>query len=84
MAAALPPAAGCWPLMYMWHDSLYLGGAHGMSGVLLMLLYCRQHLSKPELELVEAAVQVGVGWGGGSEWMRSRGCDVAAGWPWMG
>jgi len=29
------------PLMYKWHDSYYLGGAHGMAGILLFLLKVR-------------------------------------------
>jgi hypothetical protein len=26
------------PLMYMWHGKYYLGAAHGISGILYMLL----------------------------------------------
>jgi hypothetical protein len=26
------------PLMYMWHGKYYLGGAHGIAGILYMLL----------------------------------------------
>lgn len=26
------------PLMYQWHESYYLGAAHGISGILYMLL----------------------------------------------
>lgn len=26
------------PLMYVWHDSEYLGGAHGLAGILYLLL----------------------------------------------
>lgn len=30
------------PLTYFWHDSLYLGAAHGVAGILLTLLYARE------------------------------------------
>ena len=26
------------PLMYSWHESEYLGGAHGLAGILYLLL----------------------------------------------
>lgn len=26
------------PLMYAWHDTEYLGGAHGLGGILYLLL----------------------------------------------
>jgi hypothetical protein len=29
------------PLMYYWHDSLYLGAAHGVTGILFELMYLR-------------------------------------------
>jgi hypothetical protein len=29
------------PMMWSWHDSKYLGGAHGVTGILYMLLQCR-------------------------------------------
>eukprot|EP00920_Eleutheroschizon_duboscqi_P028741 GHVT01069898.1.p1 GENE.GHVT01069898.1~~GHVT01069898.1.p1 ORF type:complete len:371 (+),score=18.75 GHVT01069898.1:264-1376(+) len=28
------------PLMYKWHGELYLGAAHGMMGILFMLMHC--------------------------------------------
>lgn len=32
------------PLMYMWHDSEYLGGAHGLAGILYLLLQVNNSL----------------------------------------
>ena len=29
------------PMMWSWHDTKYLGGAHGVTGILYMLLQCR-------------------------------------------
>lgn len=37
------------PLMYQWHDSYYLGAAHGLSGILYMLLQAREYLTDIEL-----------------------------------
>ena len=37
------------PLMYAWHDSEYLGGAHGLGGILYMLLQARQYLTQSQL-----------------------------------
>lgn len=45
------------PLMYEWHESLYLGAAHGVAGVMHMLLYLSSYLSTSELqELVKPTV----------------------------
>ncbi|CAN7996350.1 unnamed protein product [Ixodes hexagonus] len=45
------------PLMYQWHDSYYLGAAHGISGILYMLLQVRAQLSEAELkDLVRPSV----------------------------
>lgn len=30
------------PLMYRWHDTEYLGGAHGLAGILYILLQVRK------------------------------------------
>jgi hypothetical protein len=30
------------PLMYMWHGKYYLGGAHGIAGILYMLLQVKK------------------------------------------
>ncbi|XP_014216340.1 lanC-like protein 2 [Copidosoma floridanum] len=38
------------PLMYMWHDSEYLGGAHGLAGILYLLLQARQYLTEEQLK----------------------------------
>lgn len=37
------------PLMYQWHDSYYLGAAHGLSGILYLLLQIREYLTEAEL-----------------------------------
>ncbi|XP_012140106.1 lanC-like protein 2 isoform X1 [Megachile rotundata] len=37
------------PLMYAWHDSEYIGGAHGLAGILYMLLQARQYLTESQL-----------------------------------
>nr|XP_018902618.1 PREDICTED: lanC-like protein 1 isoform X1 [Bemisia tabaci]XP_018902619.1 PREDICTED: lanC-like protein 1 isoform X1 [Bemisia tabaci] len=37
------------PLMYEWHDSYYLGAAHGLAGIMYTLLLAREFLSEPEL-----------------------------------
>lgn len=45
------------PLMYQWHESYYLGAAHGLSGILYMLLQVRAQLSDAELkELIRPSV----------------------------
>lgn len=38
------------PLMYAWHDSEYLGGAHGLGGILYLLLQAREYLTEGELK----------------------------------
>lgn len=42
-----------WPLMYDWHGRHYLGAAHGLCGILMVLLHLR-----PELETIDT----GGGW----------------------
>ncbi|XP_019872798.1 lanC-like protein 2 isoform X2 [Aethina tumida] len=37
------------PLMYQWHDSYYLGAAHGLSGILYLLLNCTEYLLESEI-----------------------------------
>lgn len=37
------------PLFYFWHDSPYVGAAHGFSGILYFLLKCRKWLTQDEL-----------------------------------
>ncbi|XP_056635738.1 lanC-like protein 2 [Diorhabda sublineata] len=37
------------PLMYEWHDSYYLGGAHGLAGILYLLLQARVYLTEDDL-----------------------------------
>ncbi|XP_043527978.1 lanC-like protein 2 isoform X1 [Frieseomelitta varia] len=38
------------PLMYVWHDTEYIGGAHGLAGILYMLLQAHQYLTQTQLE----------------------------------
>lgn len=38
------------PLMYQWHDSYYLGAAHGLSGILYLLLHLKELLTEQELK----------------------------------
>ncbi|XP_015437581.1 PREDICTED: lanC-like protein 1 isoform X2 [Dufourea novaeangliae] len=38
------------PLMYAWHDSEYLGAAHGLGGILYLLLQARAYLTQSQLE----------------------------------
>ncbi|XP_031788004.1 glutathione S-transferase LANCL1 isoform X1 [Nasonia vitripennis] len=46
------------PLMYMWHDSEYLGGAHGLAGILYLLLQAREFLTEDQLKTeVEPSIQ---------------------------
>lgn len=35
--------------MYQWHDSYYLGAAHGLSGILYLLLNCTEYLLESEI-----------------------------------
>jgi hypothetical protein len=45
------------PLMYAWHDEVYVGAAHGLAGILAMLLQARDSLTPAELkEVVKPAV----------------------------
>lgn len=37
------------PLMYQWHDSFYLGAAHGLAGIFYMLLQVQSVLTDAEL-----------------------------------
>ncbi|KAF5307940.1 hypothetical protein FQR65_LT06507 [Abscondita terminalis] len=38
------------PLMYQWHESYYLGAAHGVSGIMYLLLQAKEYLTETELE----------------------------------
>ena len=38
------------PLMFKFHSRTYLGAAHGISGIMCVLLQAREHLTKDELE----------------------------------
>lgn len=38
-------ATGQWPLMYAWHDKRYLGGAHGVAGILMTLAQFPEELA---------------------------------------
>ncbi|XP_069183111.1 LOW QUALITY PROTEIN: lanC-like protein 2 [Procambarus clarkii] len=45
------------PLMYQWHEKRYIGAAHGIIGILFMLLQAKEHLSTEELhELIRPTV----------------------------
>lgn len=37
------------PLMYMWHDSYYLGAAHGLCGIMFMLLQAHDYVKENDL-----------------------------------
>ncbi|XP_045491937.1 lanC-like protein 2 [Colias croceus] len=37
------------PLLWQWHDKIYLGAAHGMAGILFMLLQARSYIKLSEL-----------------------------------
>ncbi|CAH1155928.1 unnamed protein product [Phaedon cochleariae] len=37
------------PLMYQWHNSYYLGAAHGISGILYLLLQAKEFLTEKDL-----------------------------------
>lgn len=46
------------PLMYEWHESYYLGAAHGLSGILYLLLQIKEYLTKSELnELIKPTIE---------------------------
>lgn len=36
--------------MYQWHESYYLGAAHGISGILYLLLQVKEYLDNFELD----------------------------------
>ncbi|XP_043587372.1 lanC-like protein 2 isoform X2 [Bombus pyrosoma] len=38
------------PLMYVWHGSEYIGAAHGLGGILYILLQARQYLTQTQLQ----------------------------------
>lgn len=38
------------PLMYQWHDSYYLGAAHGVAGIMYLLLHLKHLLTEQELQ----------------------------------
>ncbi|KAJ3643298.1 hypothetical protein Zmor_026020 [Zophobas morio] len=40
------------PLMYQWHESYYLGAAHGLAGILYLLLQAKEYLTETELNTV--------------------------------
>ncbi|XP_047480852.1 lanC-like protein 2 isoform X1 [Penaeus chinensis] len=45
------------PLMYQWHEKHYIGAAHGIIGILFMLLQAKEHLTSAELnELVKPTI----------------------------
>lgn len=40
------------PLIWKWHDKLYFGGAHGMAGILYLLLQSNEYIESTDLELL--------------------------------
>lgn len=44
------------PLMYEWHDSLYMGAAHGLAGILTLLLEAREFLGESGIAKVKGAI----------------------------
>ncbi|XP_026825201.1 lanC-like protein 2 isoform X3 [Ooceraea biroi] len=38
------------PLMYSWHEKEYVGGAHGLSGILYLLLQARHYLTQEQID----------------------------------
>ncbi|RWS26449.1 lanC-like protein 2 [Leptotrombidium deliense] len=38
------------PLFYLWHDKAYVGAAHGLIGILCMLLECKEYLTEEEID----------------------------------
>lgn len=38
------------PLMYEWYGDLYLGAAHGVAGIMYILLHLASYLSQSELQ----------------------------------
>ncbi|XP_076244798.1 glutathione S-transferase LANCL1 [Calliopsis andreniformis] len=38
------------PLMYAWHDTEYIGGAHGLAGILYLLLQAYKYLTPTQLQ----------------------------------
>jgi len=44
-------------LMFSWHDKVYIGAAHGLAGILTLLLQARDHLTPAEMkELIRPSV----------------------------
>ena len=37
-------------LMFSWHDKVYIGAAHGLAGILTMLLQARHYVTPAEME----------------------------------
>ncbi|XP_020288161.1 lanC-like protein 2 [Pseudomyrmex gracilis] len=38
------------PLMFSWHDKEYIGAAHGLAGILYLLLQARQYLTREQID----------------------------------
>ncbi|XP_012215517.1 glutathione S-transferase LANCL1-like [Linepithema humile] len=38
------------PLMYSWYDTEYIGAAHGLAGILYLLLQARQYLTQVQID----------------------------------
>ena len=51
------------PLMYEWHEKQYIGAAHGVAGILFMLLQAKEFLTEEELNrLVKPSVDALARW----------------------
>lgn len=45
------------PLLYHWHNKHYLGAAHGLSGIMYLMLQASKYLSRNELnDLIKPTV----------------------------
>ncbi|CAH2074000.1 unnamed protein product, partial [Iphiclides podalirius] len=38
------------PLLWQWHDKIYLGAAHGVGGILYLLLQARSYINQQDIE----------------------------------
>ncbi|XP_015603039.1 uncharacterized protein LOC107271495 [Cephus cinctus] len=46
------------PIMYSWYDKEYLGGAHGLAGILYILLQAREYLTQSQLsDVIQPALR---------------------------
>jgi len=69
LAKSMPELQGHWPLMWSWHDKCYLGAAHGLMGILYMLLHVPTLLADPALKqdivgTIQQILKMEIRWGG--------------------